>query len=168
MYIFSRIGHWIIALLSLYFFGQSLYQWNDNPAYTTIISIIIIIYTKFVIINFMNFMPIFIYGNKLFAIDGYRYKIIDKTDEEIFAEANDINNKRKYVLLNLDKLYNILNFILYLRAGIKCIVKTDMISLIAMALIYFLLEFADLYCTVISDDWDIKNTNPDISMIYYN
>ena len=59
MYIFSRIGHWVIALLSLYFFGLSLYQWNDNPAYTTIISIIVIIYTKFVIINFMNFMNFF-------------------------------------------------------------------------------------------------------------
>ena len=58
-----------------------------------------------------------------------------------------------------------LNFILYLRAGIKCIVKTDMVSLIAMALIYFLLEFADLYCTFISDEWDIKNTSPNILMI---
>lgn len=167
MYIFSRIGHWIIALSSLYFFGQSLYQWNDNSAYTMLISIIIIIYTKFIVINFMNFMPICIFSNDLFAMDGYRYKITEKNEDEILAEFDSINNKRKYVLINLIKLYGFFNFILYLRAGIKCITEGNIIRLIPMGLIYFLLEFADLYCTAIWDEWNIEDANPGILLLNY-
>lgn len=166
MYIFSRSGHWIIAITSLYFFAQSLYQWTDNSAYTMLISIIIIIYTKFLVINFMAFMPICIDSSYICTYD-YNINFLPKDNEMITNEFNNINDKRKYVLINLIKLYDLINFILYIRAGIKCIIEGNILRMIPMAIIYFLLEFADLHCTLIRSEWNIDNANPGIIILDY-